>query len=43
MATRDPDACYTRIPALMLEHDITLHRLNSPDNNLMAVFRYLVG
>ncbi len=43
VATRDPDACYTRIPKLALEHNIALRRMTSPDNNLMAVFRYLVS
>lgn len=43
VATHNPDACYTRIPQLALEHDILLRRMSSPDNNLMAVFRYLVG
>lgn len=42
VATRAPDACYTRIPALALEHNLQIHRIASPDNNLMAVFRYLV-
>lgn len=42
LATRDPDACYTRIPKLALEHDFALRRMTSPDNNLMAVFNYLV-
>ena len=43
VATTDPDACYDRIPALALDHQITLHAMTSPDNNLMAVFKYLVG
>ena len=42
IATRDPDACYTRIPALAIEHGVKLRRITSPDNNLMAVFNYLV-
>ncbi len=42
VATRAPDACYTRIPKLALENGIEIRRIASPDNNLMAVFRYLV-
>ena len=43
IATRAPDACYDRIPKLVLEHGFELRGMASPDNNLMAVFRYLVG
>ena len=42
LATRDPNACYDRIPPLALEHDVGLRGFNSPDNDLNAVFRYLV-
>ena len=42
VATRDPDACYSRIPKLALQHGFELRRMTSPDNNLMAVFNYLV-
>lgn len=42
VATRAPDACYSRIPELALAHDLQIRRIASPDNNLMAVFRYLV-
>ena len=42
VATREPDACYERIPKLALDNGITLRRMTSPDNNLMAVFKYLV-
>ena len=41
VATKDPAACYKRIPRLALEHNIVVRRLTSPDNNLAAVFRYL--
>jgi ABC-2 type transport system ATP-binding protein len=43
VATRDPETCYSRIPALALDHNLRLTRMTSPDNNLMAVFQYLVG
>jgi ABC-2 type transport system ATP-binding protein len=43
VATREPEACYNRIPALALDHKLRLRRMTSPDNNLMAVFEYLVG
>ena len=42
VATRAPDACYSRIPKIALENDLEIRRIASPDNNLMAVFRYLV-
>lgn len=42
IATRDPDACYLRIPALAREHSVELRGFMSPDNNLMALFEYLV-
>lgn len=42
VATRDPDACYARIPRLAREHKIALTGFMSPDNNLMALFQYLV-
>ena len=41
VATRDPNACYRRIPELAIAHNIEIRRLTSPDNNLAAVFRYL--
>ena len=41
--THQPDACYTRIPKVALENNIRIERIHSPDNNLMAVFKYLVG
>ncbi len=43
VATANPDACYDRIPQLALDNKIALHAMSSPDNNLMAVFKYLVG
>ncbi len=42
VATTNPEACYSRIPKLALENGIALRRMTSPDNNLMAVFKYLV-
>jgi ABC-2 type transport system ATP-binding protein len=42
VATSTPDACYRRIPKLALDHGIKLQRMTSPDNNLTAVFQYLV-
>ncbi len=41
--TSDPDACYNRIPKLAIESGIKLHRMSSMDNNLTAVFDYLVN
>ena len=37
-----PDEFYARLPELILEHDISVTELFSPDNNLQAVFNYLV-
>lgn len=42
VATLDPDACYQRLPRLAREHGIALRGFMSPDNNLMALFQYLV-
>ena len=43
VSTREPDACYRSHPGLALEHELVLYGMTSPDNNLMAVFKYLVG
>ncbi len=43
VSTSDPDACYNRIPKLAIESGIKLHRMSSMDNNLTAVFDYLVN
>jgi ABC-2 type transport system ATP-binding protein len=43
VSTRDPEACYSLITSLALDHSMELHRMSSPDNNLMSVFDYLVG
>ncbi|MFU8805543.1 MAG: ABC transporter ATP-binding protein [Bradymonadaceae bacterium] len=42
IATGNPDACYARIPQIALDNGIRLQRMTSPDNNLTAVFQYLV-
>ena len=42
VATRSPNDCYDRIPRLALEGDYRLRGMTSPDNDLDAVFRYLV-
>ncbi len=42
VATDDPNACYSRIPELALDRDVRLRGMTSPDNDLSAVFRYLV-
>jgi len=38
-----PDDLYSRLPEIVLENDIKVEKLYSPDDNLQAVFRYLVG
>lgn len=42
LRTHEPDACYTRILDVAFEHDILIKSIHSPDNNLMAVFNYLI-
>ena len=42
VSTDDPDACYGRIPRLSLEHGFKLQAMTSQDNNLSAIFRFLV-
>ena len=39
--TRDPDRCYAEIAGVVLEHGLAVTHLDSPDNNLGAVFDYL--
>lgn len=41
--TVKPDDFYSRLPEIILENDIKVRNLHSPDDNLQAVFRYLVG
>ncbi len=40
--TRDPNAFYDRLPELVLEDEFQIDRITSPDDNLQAVFEYLV-
>jgi ABC-2 type transport system ATP-binding protein len=37
-----PDEFYDRLPALLLDLDVDLEEITSPDDNLQAVFHYLV-
>ena len=41
--TRRPDAFYARLPALSLEDGTAVHEVYSEDDNLEAVFKYLVN
>jgi ABC-2 type transport system ATP-binding protein len=41
--TRKPDAFYSRLPALSLEEGTSIREVYSEDNNLEAVFKYLVS
>jgi len=41
--TTKPDEFYSRLPAIILENDIKIENLYSPDDNLQAVFKYLIG
>lgn len=40
--TRQPEAFYERFPEIVLTNAIAIDSFDSPDNNLEAVFRYLV-
>jgi ABC-2 type transport system ATP-binding protein len=41
--TRQPDTFYARLPALALEDGASLREVFSEDDNLEAVFKYLVS
>jgi ABC-2 type transport system ATP-binding protein len=41
--TRVPDAFYARLPAVSLEDGMAIREVYSEDDNLDAVFKYLVG
>jgi len=41
--TEKPDDFYSRLPDIILENNIKVENLHSPDDNLQAVFQYLVG
>ena len=43
LETREPDRFYTLLADLVLDGEATVHELTSPDDNLAAVFHYLVG
>ena len=41
--TARPDAFYARLPQILIENELNVSQLYSPDDNLSAVFKYLVG
>ncbi|MCY4401143.1 MAG: ABC transporter ATP-binding protein [Candidatus Poribacteria bacterium] len=41
--TAKPDAFYARLPEILIENELNVSQLYSPDDNLSAVFKYLVG
>ena len=41
--TRKPDAFYQELPEIVVDRKLDVHGLESPDDSLEAVFRYLVG
>ncbi len=41
--TRKPDAFYRELPGIVVDHRLEVRALESPDDSLEAVFRYLVG
>ena len=40
--TVKPDDFYSRLPAIILDNDVKVENIHSPDDNLQAVFQYLV-
>ena len=40
--TMNPDDFYTQLPEIILDNDIKVENLHSPDDNLQAVFKYLM-
>lgn len=42
LESRKPDEFYERLPELLLREEIDLEEITSPDDNLQAVFQYLV-
>ncbi|MFQ5893769.1 MAG: ABC transporter ATP-binding protein [Nitrospinota bacterium] len=41
--TRDPETFYKELPGIVVGAEIPIRSMESPDDNLEAVFRYLVG
>ena len=41
--TKKPDAFYKELPAIIVDRGLEVRGLESPDDSLEAVFRYLVG
>jgi len=41
--TRRPEAFYRELPGIIVDRSLEVHGLESPDDSLEAVFRYLVG
>ena len=41
--TDRPEAFYARLPELLIENELNVSQLYSPDDNLASVFKYLVG
>jgi ABC-2 type transport system ATP-binding protein len=41
--TRDPDRCYDELAKTILDNQVAVTNLTSPDNNLSAVFDYLTA
>ena len=42
LESRKPDEFYERLPEILLRNEISLEEITSPDDNLQAVFHYLV-
>jgi ABC-2 type transport system ATP-binding protein len=43
ISTTDPEGVYTELPGMVVEHDLEITGLSSPDEKLEAVFDILVG
>lgn len=42
LEVREPDSFYDYVANAVIEHSLAIHGINSPDNNMESVFRYLV-
>jgi len=41
--TNDRDKFFSSLPSVLMNNDIRVEEITSPDDNLQAVFDYLIG
>ncbi|GAH18116.1 unnamed protein product [marine sediment metagenome] len=41
--TNDRDKLFSSLPSVLMNNDIEVEEITSPDDNLQAVFDYLIG